>query len=110
MISAIHQFLNGMRACVRLDDKDPVCGICVAHSGHETTEVRDVRRIDGEHGLCGGSGKRVEGVSPGRPQSFRYQRRQVNDCSPGRGGVAQDGGTRGGTFHGEIDRCGESQG
>ena len=25
-------------------------------------------------------------------------------------GTAQDGGTRGGTFHGEIDRCRESQG
>ena len=50
------------------------------------------------------------GVSPGRPQSFRHQRRQVNDCSPGRGGIAQDGGTRGGTFYGEIDRCRESQG
>ena len=52
----------------------------------------------------------MEGVSPGPPQSFRYQRRQVNDCSPGREGVAQDGGTRGGTFHGEIDHCRESQG
>ena len=26
------------------------------------------------------------------------------------GGVAQDGGTRGGTFHGKMDRCRESQG
>ena len=25
-------------------------------------------------------------------------------------GIAQDGGTRGGTFHGEMDRCRESQG
>ena len=24
-------------------------------------------------------------VSPGRPQSFRYQRRPVDDCSPGYG-------------------------
>ena len=30
----------------------------------------------------------------------------VDDCSPGRGGMAQDGGT----FHGEIDLCRESQG
>ena len=29
----------------------------------------------------------------------------TNDCSPGRGGIAQNGGTRGGTFHGEINRC-----
>ena len=27
-------------------------------------------------------------VSPGRPRSFRYERRQVNGCSPGRGGIA----------------------
>ena len=46
----------------------------------------------------------------GRSQSFRYQRRPVDDCSPGRRGIAQDGGTRGGTFHGEIDRYTESQG
>ena len=36
--------------------------------------------------------------------------RPVDDCSPGRGGMAQDGGARGGTFHGEKDRCRESQG
>ena len=45
-----------------------------------------------------------------RPQGIRYQRRRVDDCSPGRGGMAQDGGTRCGTFHGETDRCRESQG
>ena len=28
--------------------------------------------------------------------------------SPGRGGITQDGGTRGGTFHGEMDRCREN--
>ena len=63
--------------------------------------------------LVGGAGcvgKRVDGVFPGRPQSFRHQRRPVDDCSPGRGGMAQNGGTRGGTFHGEMDRCRESQG
>ena len=38
-------------------------------------------------------------VSPRRPQSFRYQRLPVDDCSPGRGGIAQDG---------EMDRCRES--
>ena len=47
----------------------------------------------------------VDGVSPGGPQSFWYQRRP-----PGRGGMAQDGGTKGGTFNGEMDRCRESQG
>ena len=72
--------------------------------------MRDVRRIGGGRGLCGGPVKRVDGVFPGRPQSFRHQRRPVDDCSPGRGGMAQNGGTRGGTFHGEMDRCRESQG
>ena len=56
-------------------------------------------------GLCGGPGKRVHGVFPGRPQSFRHQRRPVDDCSPGRGGMAQNGRTRGGTFRGKMGRC-----
>ena len=34
----------------------------------------------------------------------------VDDCSPGRGGMARDGETRDGTFHGEMDRCSENQG
>ena len=55
----------------------------------------------GELVLCGGPGKRVDGVFPGRSQSFRHQRRPVDGCSPGRGGMAQNGGT----FHGEMDRC-----
>ena len=38
------------------------------------------------------------GVFHGRPQSFRHQRRPVDDCSPGRGGMAQNGRTRGGHF------------
>ena len=33
----------------------------------------------------------------------------TNDCSPGRGGMAQNGGTRAGTFHREINRCRGSQ-
>ena len=57
-----------------------------------------------------GPGKRVDGVFPGRSQSFRHQRRPVDDCSPGRRGMAQNGRTRGGTFHGEMDRCRETQG
>ena len=40
----------------------------------------------------------MDGVFPGRPQSFRHQRRPVDDCSPGRGEMAQNGRTRGGTF------------
>ena len=32
----------------------------------------------------------MDGVFPGRPQSFRHQRRPVDDCSPGRGGMVQD--------------------
>ena len=82
-------------------------GFCGAHGGHETAEVRDVRRTGGGRGLCGGPGKIVDGVSPGRPQSFRYQGRSVDDCSPGRGEMTQVGGTRGGAFLGEMDRCRE---
>ena len=60
----------------------------------------------GGRGLCEGAGNIMDGVFPGRPQSFRHQRRPVDDCSPGRGG----NGTRGGTFHGEMGRCREIQG
>ena len=66
--------------------------------------------VGGGGGGLLGPGKRVDVALPGRPQSFRYQRRPVGDCSPERGGMAQDGATRGGTFHGEMDRCRESQG
>ena len=73
--------------------------------------MRVVWIMGGGRGLCGGSGtRRVDGVFPGRPQSFRHQRRPVDDCSPGRGGMAQNGRTRGGIFHGEMDRCRESRG
>ena len=61
---------------------------------------------------CAGSQKYIwiGCLSPGRPQSFRYQRRPADDISRGRGEMTQDGGTRGGTFHGEMDSCRESQG
>ena len=57
------------------------------HGGYETAEVRDVRRNGGGRGLCEGPGKRVDGVFPGRPQSFQHQRRPVDGCNPGRGGL-----------------------
>ena len=47
--------------------------------------MRDGRRNGGGRGLCGGPGKRVDGVFPGRSQSFRHQRRPVDDCSPDEG-------------------------
>ena len=66
--------------------------------------------IVGGAGCVGGQGKEWMGCFPGRPQSFRHQRQPVEDCSPGRGGMAQNGRTRGGTFHCELNRCRESQG
>ena len=53
--------------------------ICGAHGGYETAEVCGVRRVGGGRGLRGGPGKIVHGVFPGRPQSFRYHRRLVDD-------------------------------
>ena len=61
--------------------------------------------VGGTDCVGGGAGKRVDGVFPGRPQSVRHQRRPVEDCSPGQGEMAQNGRTRGRTFHGKIDRC-----
>ena len=80
-----------------------VRGVCGAHGGYETAEVHGVWRVGGGRGLRGETGKRVDGVFPGRPQSLRYQRQPVDDCSPERGGMAQDGGKRGGTFHGGME-------
>ena len=71
--------------------------------------MRDVRRTGGGRGLREGPRKRVDGVFPGRPRRFRYRRRLVDDCSLGRRAMVQDGGTRGRTFHDEMDRCRESQ-
>ena len=68
--------------------------------------MRDVRRIDGGRGLLGGPEKRVDGVFPGRPQIVRRQCRPEDDEGEWRRTAEQ----RGGTFHGEIDRCRESQG
>ena len=64
--------------------------------------MRDVRRTRGGRRLRGGAVKRVDGVSP--------QPRPVDHCSPGREGMAQDGGARGQTFHGEMDHCRENEG
>ena len=90
-----------------MHEADLVRGIYGAHGGYETAEVSDVRRTLGGRWLRGGPGKRVDGVFAGRSQSFRHQHRPVDDYRPGRVGMAQDGGTRGGTFHGEVDRCRE---
>ena len=61
-------------------------------------------------GSVGAQEQTVDAVSSGGPQSFRHQRGPVDDCSPGRGRMAQGGRTRGGTFHGGMDRCSESRG
>ena len=62
-------------------EADLVREICGTYGGYETAEVPDVHRIGGGCALRGDEGKRVDGVFPGRPQSFRHQRRSVNDCS-----------------------------
>ena len=43
--------------------------------------MRDVRKTGGWRGVREGPGKRVDGMFSGRPQSFRYQGRPVDDCS-----------------------------
>ena len=45
--------------------------ICGAHGEHVTAEVHDVRRTGGGRGLRREPGKRVDRMSPGRPQSVR---------------------------------------
>ena len=86
----------------------PVHGICGAHGVHETVDVRDIQTTGGGCGLRVGQGKKSMEYLRGWPRSFRSQRRPEDDYSPGRGEMAQDDGTRGGTFHGEMDRCRKS--
>ena len=45
-----------------MQETDPVCGIYGTHGGHETAEVRHVRRSGEGRGLRGGAGKRVDWV------------------------------------------------
>ena len=67
--------------------------------------------IVGGAGFVGGQKKERMGCFlDDLSQSLGHQRISKEDRSPGRGGMAQDGGTRSGTFHGEMDRCRESQG
>ena len=54
-------------------------------------------------------GELVRGAGCVEGQEKEWMGCFLDDCSPGRGGKAQDGGTRGGIFHGEMDRCSESQ-
>ena len=70
----------------------------------------NVRRKVGGAGCVGGQEKEWIGCFLDDLRAFGiYQRRPVDDCSPGRGGMAQNGRTRGETFHGEMDRCRENQ-
>ena len=76
--------------------------------------VRDVPRTGGERALRGDAWRARKksgwGVSwTASELSISTSTSEVGDCSRGPVRMAQNGGTRGGTFHGEIDRCRESQ-
>ena len=86
--SYLDTLMKSGRESIEAIMRTPVRRNCGAHE-HETAEVRDVRRTGGGRGLRRGAGNIMDGVSPGGPQSFRYQSRPVDDCSPGRGGMAQ---------------------
>ena len=58
----------------------------------------------------GGQDPKKNMSTPERKTEQILATQPANDCSPGRGGMAQDVGTRGGTFHDEMDHCRESQG
>ena len=79
---------------------DPVRGSCGGHGVRETAEVRDFGRTGGGRRLREGPGKIVDRVSPGQPQSFECHHQPMEEYSSGRGGMTQEGETRGGTFHG----------
>ena len=55
----------------------------------------------GGAGCVGGQEKELMGCFLDDLRAFGINTDQWTTCSPGRGRMAQDGGTRGGTFHGE---------
>ena len=73
--------------------------------------MRDVWRIGGRRRLSGGPGKRVDGAFSGRPfRAFGINADQWMTAALDEGERRRTAEQRGGTFHGEIDRCRESQG
>ena len=64
----------------------------------------------GGAGCAGGQGKKWLGCLLDNLKAFGINADQWTTVAQDEGGMAQDGGTRGGTFHGEMDRCRESQG
>ena len=66
--------------------------------------------IVGGGGLCGGAGKIVDGAFPGPTSELSASTPTSGRLRPGRGGMAQNGRTRGGTFHGKMSRCRKNQG
>ena len=83
-------------------EADLVCGVCGAHGGYETAEVRDVRRIGGGRGLCGGDRKTSGWGVPLTISEF--------SASTPTGRMMQNDRTGGGVFHGKMDRCRGTQG
>ena len=56
-----------------MQEADPIREIGGTHGGHETAEVRGVRKTGGWCGLHRGAGRiTVDGVSPDGPKSLRY--------------------------------------
>ena len=64
----------------------------------------------GAAGCVGGEEKEWIGCILNDLRYFGINADPVNDCSPGRGGMVQNGRTRGRIFHGKMDRCRKNQG
>ena len=95
---------------VRMRKRRIMCAGAVTRMGHtRLPKCVMFEELAGHASYVAGQKKSKWGVS-WIPQSFRYQHRQVNDCSSEGGRMPHYSGTSGGTFHGEIDRWKESQG
>ena len=66
--------------------------------------MRDVRRNGGGRGLCGGPGKYGNDL-----RAFGITADQWTTAAQDEG-MAQNGRTKDGTFHGKMDRCRKKQG
>ena len=66
-------------------------------------------KMVGSAGCVGGQEKEWMGCFLDDLKAFGINADQWTTAAQDEGGVAQNGRTRGGTFHGEMDRCRESQ-
>ena len=94
-----------------MQEADLVCGICGAHGGYETAEVRDARRNGGGASCVGGQEKEWTGCFLDDLRAFGINADQWTTTAQDEGrNVAERQNNGRNIFHGEMDHYRENQG